>query len=122
TPPEQPNAMAVSYNPFDTIANGGASNPDYTQFYSNPHTATQELCKQIFKDHTPQGLTIEGLYPICDQFLWLQAAFKGAPSLTPQNLPQVLLDGTDKLGCSYVPAVGYANPCVGPPYRYDGAS
>ena len=125
TPQELSNAVAVSYTPFDTGENGGFSNPNYSQYNSNPTTPgmrqTKALCRSVFAGHMPSGVTnIDTLYGTCDQFFWIYDALKGATSLTPQNLPQVLLAGTNKLGCSYSPAAAYLNPCVGEPDHYDG--
>jgi hypothetical protein len=83
-----------------------------------PQTATTALCQKIYAGHVPSGEYIQTLYLTCDEFLYLQAALKGASAVTPQTL----LAGVNRLAGSYVAAAAYANPFLGPPDAYDGAS
>jgi hypothetical protein len=122
TPQEQTNAMAVSFNPADIVRNGNASNPDFTQYDRNPQTSNTALCRQIFNGHIPSGEYIQDLHPLCDFYLLLQQALKGATVLTPQNLPQVLLAGMNRVGCGYPAVAAYSSPCFASPDHYDGAS
>jgi hypothetical protein len=117
-PQEQANAMAVSYSPYDTITNGQAGNPDFTQYNTNPHTPTQDLCAKIFAGHLPSGTYIQSYYPVCDKFLLIQQALQGASAVTPDALQA----GINRIAASYVPAGQFANPSFAPPDHYDGAS
>jgi hypothetical protein len=111
--------MAVSWTPSDVLAaTGGSSGAQLSQYDSNPHSANSALCAHIYAGKIPSGATIESLYPVCDQFLFLQDALRGAGAVTDQTL----LAGIEGLGNSYAPAQGYANVYMGSPNHYDGTS
>ncbi|MHB8463914.1 MAG: ABC transporter substrate-binding protein [Acidimicrobiales bacterium] len=108
---QRANALAVSWTPYDLgIA------PDPRQVATLTPNATRATCDLIYKGHTPSGLPLTAVYPICDAFLLLKAALQGATRVTPA----ALLAGIDRLGTSFPLAGGFANAAFAAPSHYDG--
>jgi hypothetical protein len=115
TPQEQANAVDVSYSTADVEAN--ANGADMTQMNTNPTSSTRSTCLSIYTGHMPSGSQPQAQYQLCDDFLLMQAALKGAAAVTPATL----LAGMNRIGSSFALAGAYGNSKFGPPDHYDGA-
>lgn len=109
---ERPGAVGISFWYTDL----GLSGDTQKMAASNPASANRALCNSIYQGHTG-SLPVSTVYGLCDDFFFLQAALKGASSVTDDTL----LAGAERLGSALSSADGYANETLASG-RYDGGT
>jgi hypothetical protein len=109
---QRPGAYSVSWSEADL----GPASPSQIAA-GNPASTNRAQCDSIFTGHTG-SIPATMMYRVCDDFFFLQAALKGASSVTPQTL----LAGADRLGSSLSLADDYSNALIGPLNHYDGGT